>query len=115
MPMQDLPARDRIAEEQKHGAALHLADDGVVRDEQRDERQEEDGQAGEADDDHVERSHADAPRRRAAEERERERQGGEKQGGGEHPAVAESLANFLIRDDQDIPHRAASCARRKCA
>ena len=70
----DLPARDRIAEQQQHGAALDLADDGVVRDQERDQRQEEDGEAREADDHHVERAHADAAGRRAAEEGERQRE-----------------------------------------
>ena len=69
-----LVAADRIAEQQDHGAALHLADDRVMRDQQRDQRQQEDGEAGQADHHHVERAGADIAGRRAAEERQRQRQ-----------------------------------------
>ena len=37
-----LPARDRIGQQQRHGAAIHLADDRVVRQQQRDQRHQED-------------------------------------------------------------------------
>ena len=84
----DLPPRDRIAEQQKHRAALHLADDGVVRDQQRDERQEEDGQARQADDHDVERAHPDAAGRRAAEKRQRQRERCKQESRCEHPAIA---------------------------
>ena len=87
----DLIAADRIAEQQDHGAALHLADDGVMRNQQRDQRQQEDREAGQADDDHVERAGADIAGRRAAEEGQRQRKRGQQQRGRQHPAVAQAL------------------------
>ena len=42
LPQHDLPARHGIGEQQRHRAALHLADDGVVRQQQRDQRHEKD-------------------------------------------------------------------------
>jgi hypothetical protein len=39
---QHLPACDRITQQQQHRAAFHLADNGVVGDQQRNQRQEED-------------------------------------------------------------------------
>ncbi|MNT61453.1 hypothetical protein D3C72_1991020 [compost metagenome] len=55
----DLAAADRIAQQQEHGAALGLADDGIVRQQERDQRHEEDGEARQADDHHVEAIDAD--------------------------------------------------------
>ena len=112
---QHLPAPDRVAQEQEHGAALHLADDGIVRDQERDQRQQKDREAGEADDDDVERAHPDAAGRRAAEEGQSQGERGEKERGGEHPAVPQALLDLLAGDDQDVPHGAASSERRKCA
>ena len=115
LPEQHLPASDRVAQEQEHGAALHLADDGIVRDQERDQRQQEDREAGEAHDHHVERAHPDAAGRRAAKEGQSQGKRGEKESGGEHPAISQPLLDLLARDDQDVPHGAASSDRRKCA
>ena len=64
----DLMAADGIAEQQDHRAALHLADHGVVGNQQRDQRQQKDREAGQADDNHVKRAGTDIAGRRAAEE-----------------------------------------------
>ena len=114
-PEHHLPAADRIAEQQQQRAALGFADDGVVGDQESDQRHEEDREAGQADDHHVERVRADIARGRAAEERQRERQGGEQHGRGENPAVPQALLDFLSGDEQDAFHRAVSRSRRKCA
>ena len=37
---QHLPAAHRVAQEQQQRAALHLADDGIMRDQERDQRAE---------------------------------------------------------------------------
>ena len=52
---------------------LDLADDGVVRDQQGDQGQQEDREAGQAHDHHVEGAHPDGARWSAAEEGERKR------------------------------------------
>ncbi len=103
-----LPAAHRIAQQEQHRAALHLAHDRIMRDQERDERQQKDGEARQADDDHVERAHADIAGRRAAEERERERERREQQGRRENPAVAKALLDLLAGDKKDVPHPAAS-------
>ena len=100
----DRAAADRVGEQQQQRAALGLAGDGVVREQERDQRHEEDGEAGEADRHHVEPAGADGPGGRAAEQRQRKREGGEQQRGGEHPAVAETLANLLAGEGQDGVH-----------
>ena len=104
---QHLPAGDRVAQQQQHGAAFDLADDGVVRDQQGDQRQQEDRQAGQADDHDVERPTPTVPvgalprkvsvRASAAISR----------------VVAStqrlrSPPGSPCRDDQDVAHRAAS-------
>ena len=112
---QHLPASNRVAQEQEHGAALHFADDGIVRDQERDQRQQKDREAGEAHDDDVERAHPDAAGRCASKEAQSQGKRGEKESGGEHPAVSQSLLDLFAGDDQDVPHGAASSDRRKCA
>lgn len=68
----DLAAPDRIAEEKQHRSSLHLADDRVMRQQERDQRHEEDGEAREADDDDIELVDAHAARRYAAKEGKRQ-------------------------------------------
>ena len=112
-PEDDLVAADRIAEQQDHGAPLHLADHGVVGNQQRDQRQQKDRQAGQADDNHVERTGADIAGRRAAEECQGQRKRRQQQRGRQNPAVAQPFLDFLAGDDDDVPHAAFS--RRKWA
>ena len=50
-----LPAGDRVGQQQHQGAPLDLADDGVERQQQGDQRHQEDGQAGQADHGHRQR------------------------------------------------------------
>ena len=69
-PEHHLPARQRVGQQQQQRAPLHLADDGVMRQQQGDERQQEDRKAGEADHHHLERPGADPPGGRGAEEGE---------------------------------------------
>ena len=59
----DLAASHGIAQEQNHGAPLHLADHRIVRNQKRDQRQQEDREAGQADDDDVERAGADGKKK----------------------------------------------------
>jgi len=51
----------------------------------------------------------------AAEECQRKRESGQQQRGRQHPAVAQPFLDFLSGDDDDGPHAAVSCVRRKCA
>ena len=112
---QHLPAPNGIAQEQQHGAAFHLPDDGVVRDQQGDQGQQEDGEAGQAHDDHIEGPDAHIACRRAAEEGEGEGEGREEERRGQDPPVPQALLDLLAGDDQDVSHRAASSERRKWA
>ena len=109
----DLVAADRIAEQQDHGATLHLADDRIMRNQKRDQRQQKDREAGQADDDDVERAGADIAGRRAAEECQGQRKRRQQQRGRQDPAVAQPFLDFLAGDDDDVPHAAFS--RRKWA
>ena len=45
----DLVAGNGVAQQQRHSAAFDFADEGIVGEEHGDERDQEDGQAGEAD------------------------------------------------------------------
>ena len=73
----DMPARQRVGEDECHGAALDFADDGVVGKEQGDERDEVDVQCGEADHGNGERTGFGFARRGTAEEGKRQGEGGE--------------------------------------
>ena len=97
-----LPARHGIGEQQRHRAAIHLADDRVVGQQQRDQRHEKDRQAGEADDGDSERADLDRAGGRGAEKGERERQRRKKRGRRDDPAIAHAVAQFLAGDDQDL-------------
>ena len=108
-----LVTADRIAKQQDHGAPLHLAHDRVMRYQKRDQGQQEDREAGQADHDHIERAGADIAGRRAAEEGQGQRKRGQQQRGRQDPAVAQPFLDFLSGDDDDVPHAAFS--RRKWA
>jgi len=83
-----LAPADRITQEKRHGAAFHLADHGVVRDQERDQREQEDRQARQADDDDVESARADIAGGCASQERQRQGQRGQQERGCQDPAVA---------------------------
>lgn len=109
----DLAAPDGVAEQQQHGAAFHLANDGIVRNQKRDQWHQKDRQAGKADDHHVEAARPDIAGGRASEKRQRQRECGEDQCRGKDPAIAHAFANFLGCDNQDVAHHAASWLFRK--
>ena len=64
----DLVAGNGVAQQQRHSAAFDFADEGIVGEEHGDERNQEDGQAGEADDGYGQRIDFNRACRRAAEE-----------------------------------------------
>jgi hypothetical protein len=109
---QNLP---RITQQERHGAAFHLADDSVVRDQERDQWQQKDSQARQADDDDVEGPRADTAGGGASQERERQGKRGQQKRGCQNPAIAQPFLDFLEGDDDDCPHAALSWVLRKCA
>jgi hypothetical protein len=108
-------AADRIAEQQCHRAPLHLADHSVVGNQQSDQRQKKDREARQADDNHIKCAGADIAGRCAAEECQGERERGQQQRSCQNPAVSQPFLDFLTGDDDDVPHAAFSCVRRKWA
>ncbi|MCY1549498.1 hypothetical protein D9M68_856670 [compost metagenome] len=109
----DLAAPDGIAKQQQHGAAFDLANDGIVRDQKRNQRHQKDRQARQADDHHVEAARPDIAGGCASKKGQRQRECGEDQCRRKNPAVAHALANFLGRYNQNVAHYAASRLFRK--
>ena len=98
----------RITQKKRHGAAFHLADHGVVRDQERDQGEQEDRQARQADDDDVESARADIAGGSASQERQRQGKRGQQQRGCQNPAVSQPFLDLLDGDDDDRPHAALS-------
>ena len=109
-----LPTCNRVAQQQQQRAALAFTDDRVVGHEQRNQWHQEDAEARKAHHGHGQCRRAHRSRRRASEQNQRERQRRHQRRRGEHPAVAQSIAQLLPGNGQDGVH-AVSSRRRKCA
>lgn len=104
---QQLAAPQRVGQEQQQGAAFLLADDGVVGQQQGDQRHQEGGQAGQAGDRRRHRGEADLAGRGGAEPGDAHREQGEQQADRQQPAIAQAVGQFLAGDGPDYGHGVA--------
>ena len=109
---QHLVAGDRIGQQQQQRAALGLADDRVVGQQQGDQRHQEHGQAGEAHHGHRQLADLDRTGGRAAEQGQGERQHGQQQRRRQDPAVAQAVPDLLQRDHGHGRHDGVPWARK---
>ncbi|MCY1375610.1 hypothetical protein D9M69_630370 [compost metagenome] len=108
---QHLPARHGVAEQQRHRAAVDLADHGVIREQHGNERNQEDRQAGQADHGDGQRFGLDRAGRRTAQQAQGKRQRAQQQGGRQDPAVAQPVADFLADDGAYRVHTSSRSSR----
>ena len=106
-----LPARQRMAEQQQQRPALGLARDGVVRDQQRDQGDEEDRQARQPHHHDVQRAGRGRTGRGRAKRRDGRGERRHQQGGRDDPAVAKALGQFAAGDGQDGRGRHGAAGR----
>ena len=91
-----------------------LADDGVVGQQQGDQRHQEGGQAGQAGDRRRHRGEADLAGRGGAEPGDAHREQGEQQADRQQPAIAQAVGQFLAGDGPDYGHGVAPAGAGTC-
>ena len=113
LPEDDLPAGNRICQQQHHGAAFEFADQRIEGQQQCYQRQQEDRQAGQADDGHLDRPDAHIACWRAAEEGQGQRQSRHQHRRRQNPAIAQAVTDFPSGKDEDVLHPARPPSRNR--
>ncbi|MNY47958.1 hypothetical protein D3C86_1832580 [compost metagenome] len=101
---QDVPTPQRVGQQQQQRAAFVFADDGVIGQQQSNQRHAECRQAGEASDGGGHRGEAQLPGSRRPQPGDAGRQHREQQADRQQPAVAQTVIEFLAGHVPDRVH-----------
>ncbi|MCY1242740.1 hypothetical protein D9M72_557250 [compost metagenome] len=101
---QQLAAAQRVGQQEHQRAALLLADDGVIGQQQGDQWHQESRQAGQAGERGRQRGEAHLAACRRAEPGDADGKQGEQQADREQPAIAQAVGQFLAGDVPDRIH-----------